>query len=1199
MENLFPLPQGAAQKRPGTKYIATARDSNYPVRLIPFEYSTDESYIIASSFILGLGNGAIDFFTDSNTVTTVTSTTTVDANTIALWPLDDNTDSNFVSDACDVYDGNLTDGYTEDIHSSGKVGSGCFDFSNYGGCAVIDDNDNLTFSETSSPFSISGWIFVQDTAEIQTIVSKWEEGVGKEYRLQLLSDERLRLELSDNSTAVLDANCISQWKLNEDAADATVVDAMGTSNGTASTNTEDIAIEGKLNGAFNFWYQPENCRYVTVSDADDYTFIDGSNNDEPFSVAAWVSVDDIHDGSSDIIAKWMHRYSDGNREWRLAVAGTYSGGWQVKFAFELHDMSVNDSSTADTGWLPISRTNWWFVVATYDGRGSPTASQGQTIYVNAVDQTSVQTTDAGYEDMENHGADVIIAGADNTGKEYPGKIDNVMIFDKELSQAEINALYASGSGTEELAGGTAYATTDDPLEDGFRFIIATYDSTGGATAANGIDLYVDGEAIDITATNYDNYTAMENTTADFRIGAQLSSESEEQYVFSNRLDHIAIYDSNLTPSDINELYTTTTYWVSIPYDYNVPFNVHYTQSADVLFFAHSNSPPSKLSRYADNWWEYEVVDFSNGPFLDENITDITLTPSAVTGNITVTASSQLFSPNDVNSLWQIIYTVDSNEVTGTFSGADQNSITVDVQKGRSYKFTTHGTWTGTCMIQRSYDDGTTWKDVGGSVISSGDDDNIALSGTEEDGDAIYRVYMKTYTSTPTYDLVALSYDVEGTVYITGYTSNTVVSATVRNDLGGTTATERWSEAAWSRKRGYPRTVEFFEDRLWYGGTYYQPDTVWGSVVGDYNNFDAGSNDDDAVIFTLTSRQVNMIRWLVGKNKLIIGTSGSEWTLSGGDEPITPSNVQAKQQSSYGSCGLQAELANEAILFFQRGGKKMRELAYNWELDSYIAPDMTILAKDVTGDGIVDTAFQQIPDSILWCVRSDGNMATFSYERNEKVTSWSRQETEGNFESVAKIHGDPEDEIWVSVLRTIDGNDYRYIEQFQPRDFGSEVNDAYFVDCGATYENVNEITDLTWLEGESILCLADGDVLEVNDVNNGTVTLGDTYTTVHIGLPFTVQLRTMPLSWLGQGYSIQGRMKRIGSIIPEWYESGDFYFGKDVDHKELTSIDRMTTDVSGNWKTMPPGYDRRGYIYFYQRSPEPFTLLSVAAEFEVD
>ena len=111
----------------------------------------------------------------------------------------------------------------------------------------------------------------------------------------------------------------------------------------------------------------------------------------------------------------------------------------------------------------------------------------------------------------------------------------------------------------------------------------------------------------------------------------------------------------------------------------------------------------------------------------------------------------------------------------------------------------------------------------------------------------------------------------------------------------------------------------------------------------------------------------------------------------------------------------------SVLFFQRGAEKMRELAYNWESDSYVAPDMTILSSLVTDGGITGTSFQKTPNSILWTIRADGQMPIFSYERAENVTAWSRLITETNlagtltesdFESVARISGSPEDEVWV-------------------------------------------------------------------------------------------------------------------------------------------------------------------------------------------
>ena len=56
VENMFVRPQGPVSRRPGTQYIGDANDHDYPVRLIPFEYSTDDSYVLA------FDNGCLHFF---------------------------------------------------------------------------------------------------------------------------------------------------------------------------------------------------------------------------------------------------------------------------------------------------------------------------------------------------------------------------------------------------------------------------------------------------------------------------------------------------------------------------------------------------------------------------------------------------------------------------------------------------------------------------------------------------------------------------------------------------------------------------------------------------------------------------------------------------------------------------------------------------------------------------------------------------------------------------------------------------------------------------------------------------------------------------------------------------------------------------------------------------------------------------------
>jgi len=539
--------------------------------------------------------------------------------------------------------------------------------------------------------------------------------------------------------------------------------------------------------------------------------------------------------------------------------------------------------------------------------------------------------------------------------------------------------------------------------------------------------------------------------------------------------------------------------------------------------------------------------------------------------------------------------------------------------GAEWTLVTKETWYGTIEVQRNYTLGAVYATAGwetvftftSGIVAGNDGRNASTTGTESDGDAQYRVIFADDIS-GSVDIYFSTDQTEhiGIVEITSVTSPTVAVGTVLTTLASTDATHRWSEGSWSNYRGWPRTVTFFEDRLVSGGNTDQPDTIWGSVTSDYENMTAGTDDDDALEFTLSSRQVNVIEWLIGKDKVLIGTSGAEWTIEGGtDEPLTPSNVIAKQHSTYGSANLQATLANESVLFFQRGKEKMRELAYNWELDSYVAPDMTILANKVADGGITDTAFQRTPDSILWTTRTDGELPVFSYERAENVTAWSRMVTadstgDSDFESIAVINGDPEDEVWVIVERTINSSTVRYIEQFQDRDFGSDADDAYYVDCGVTYDSTasSAMTGLTHLVGETVSVLADGVVFDDAVVSGtGTITLksGGTTTTastVQMGLPYEVHLQTMPLSWLG-GQTIQGRQKRISEVVANWYNSGDFSIGKDTSNLETYSISGQTT--SQDRKTFPPGYGREAAVYVYQKSPEPLTLLGIATEFEVE
>jgi hypothetical protein len=144
--------------------------------------------------------------------------------------------------------------------------------------------------------------------------------------------------------------------------------------------------------------------------------------------------------------------------------------------------------------------------------------------------------------------------------------------------------------------------------------------------------------------------------------------------------------------------------------------------------------------------------------------------------------------------------------------------------------------------------------------------------------------------------------------------------------------------------------------------------------------------------------------------------------------------------------------DEAVLFLQRSGRVIREISFSAEAETYIAPDMTILAEHITGTGgIVDWAYQSDPTSLLWCVRADGDMAVMTYVKEQQVYAWARFTTDGSYESVAVISSAGEDQVWAVVNRTINGTTKRYVEYFMPRDWGTDPDDAFFVDCGLSWD----------------------------------------------------------------------------------------------------------------------------------------------------
>ena len=238
--------------------------------------------------------------------------------------------------------------------------------------------------------------------------------------------------------------------------------------------------------------------------------------------------------------------------------------------------------------------------------------------------------------------------------------------------------------------------------------------------------------------------------------------------------------------------------------------------------------------------------------------------------------------------------------------------------------------------------------------------------------------------------------------ITARTNTTVVTVEILEDMGSSSASIDWSLGAFSDTTGHPSCVTFFEQRLVFAATINNPQTVYFSKSGDYENMDANIGgtiaDDDAIIYTIASNQVNAIRFMTATRTLIIGTAGGEFAVSGGgaDNAITPTNILIKKQSNHGAANVDAIAVGNATLFLQRARRKIRELAYNFDVDGYVAPDMTILAEHITEGGLTQVAYQQEPNQIIYATREDGELVGLTYQREQQVTAWHRHIFGGRF-----------------------------------------------------------------------------------------------------------------------------------------------------------------------------------------------------------
>lgn len=454
------------------------------------------------------------------------------------------------------------------------------------------------------------------------------------------------------------------------------------------------------------------------------------------------------------------------------------------------------------------------------------------------------------------------------------------------------------------------------------------------------------------------------------------------------------------------------------------------------------------------------------------------------------------------------------------------------------------------------------------------------------------------------------YAVSGTIQPQKISRTSPVAFSCAN-VSFTAAPASWTGSNW------PARICFFQERLALAGTPANPQTFWISKSGDLENMTTGANADDALEFTILAGQVNSIQFLLEGEEIVIGTTGATRTLGPAStiDPFSSTNVRQRRQSTHGSSSVQPVQIGAVVLFVGFYGKVVREFRYNFDDNSYISPDISIASDHITRLKIVEWAYAEEPNSTVYMVLSNGELASLTYDREQGVSGFVRHQiaggsadTFGFVESVCVIPDDEQDRVYIVVKRTIGGQTKRYIELLEDDFEDQDLEDAFFVDSGLTYSGAatGTVSGLDHLEGETVSLLADGAVLPDVTVSSGSITLPNNATAgkIQVGLKFDATATTLPAPLQSQqGSSVGGRKKakraRIDVLRTNYLRVGDI-------RAQENMIDRSPSDPMGSPvplqnKTFDVKFDSawgdEGRMKIVSDKPVPATVLSVTPLFE--
>lgn len=467
------------------------------------------------------------------------------------------------------------------------------------------------------------------------------------------------------------------------------------------------------------------------------------------------------------------------------------------------------------------------------------------------------------------------------------------------------------------------------------------------------------------------------------------------------------------------------------------------------------------------------------------------------------------------------------------------------------------------------------------------------------------------TNTITWSAVtgALRYNVyklQGGVY--GYIGRTATLSMVDNSIAADLSkTPPTYDPVMAAAGDYPAAVSYFEQRRCFAGTINKPQHILMTKSGTESNmsYSLPIKDDDRISFRVASREANAIRHVVPLTQLLLLTADAEWRVSSvNSDAITPNTISVRPQSYVGASNVQPVVVNNSLIYAAARGGHARELGYNWQANGFISGDLSIRSAHLFDNlDIKDMAYAKAPYPIVWFTSSNGKLLGLTYVPEQQIGAWHQHDTDGEFESCAVVAEGSEDRLYVVVKRTINGATVRMVERLASRQF-ADLEDAFFVDCGLTYDGAaaTTISGLTHLEGKTVNILADGSVHPQRVVTSGSITLDQAASKVHVGLPITADIETLPVAMQIDAAFGQGRAKNVNKAWLRVYRSSGIFVGPSTD--KLTEAKQRTTEAYGSPPALKseeiqvmltPAWADSGKVVVRQVDPLPLTIAALTLE----